>query len=89
MLDIHLLVSYLIVVDLLACLNQCGTYVISHVRLSATPWTIVHEVPLAMEFSSQEYCSGLPFPTSGDLPNPEIKSAISCISCIGRQVLYH
>ena len=40
---------------------------------SATPWT-VHQVPLSMEFSRQEYWSGLPFPSPGDLPHPGIKS---------------
>ena len=34
---------------------------------------IDHQAPLSMEFSRQEYWSGLPFPTPGDLPNPEIK----------------
>ena len=38
-----------------------------------TPWTVAHQVPLSMVFSRQEYWSGLPFPTSGDLPNPGIK----------------
>ena len=41
---------------------------LSHVRLFATPWTITCQVPLSMEFSRQEYWSGLPFPPSGDLP---------------------
>ena len=31
---------------------------------------VAHQVPLYMQFSRQEYWSGLPFPTSGDLPNP-------------------
>ena len=39
----------------------------------ATPWTVARQVPLSMEFSGQEYWSGLPFPTPGHLPNPEIK----------------
>ena len=38
-----------------------------------TPWTIARHVPLSMEFSRQEYWSGLPFPTPGHLPNPEIE----------------
>ena len=38
-----------------------------------TPWTIAHQPPLSMEFSRQEYWSGLPFPSAGNLPNPEIK----------------
>ena len=40
---------------------------LSHVRLSATPWTIAHQDPLPMEFSRQEYSSGLTFPSPGDL----------------------
>ena len=38
-----------------------------------TPWTVAHQAPLSMRFSRQEYWSGLPFPSPGDLPNPEIK----------------
>ena len=41
--------------------------------LFETPWTVAHQVTLSMEFSRQEYCSGLPFPSPGDLPNPGIK----------------
>ena len=40
---------------------------------SATPRTIAHQVPLSKEFSTQEYWSRLPFPTSGDLLSPGIK----------------
>ena len=45
----------------------------SRVRLLATPWTVFHQAPPTMGFSRQEYCSGLPFPSPGDLPNPGIK----------------
>ena len=45
---------------------------LSHVQLFATPWTVAYQAPLSMEFSKQEYWSRLPFPTPGDLPNPEI-----------------
>ena len=38
-----------------------------------TTWTIAHQAPLFMRFPRQEYCSGLPFPSPGDLPDPEIK----------------
>ena len=38
------------------------------VQLSATPWTVVYQAPLSMGFSRQEYWSGLPFSSSGDLP---------------------
>ena len=39
----------------------------------ATPWTIACQGPLSVVFSRQEYWSGLPFPSPGDLPNPGIK----------------
>ena len=45
----------------------------SRVRLFGTPWTVVHQTPLSMEFSRQEYWSGLPFPSPGDLLNSGIK----------------
>ena len=35
------------------------------------PWTVAHQVSLSIAFSKQEYWSELPFPTSGDLPDPE------------------
>ena len=37
------------------------------------PWTIAHQAPLSMEFSRQEYWIGLPFPSLGDIPHPEIE----------------
>ena len=39
----------------------------------ATPWTVACQAPLSMGFSRQEYWSGLPFPSPGDLPDPGIK----------------
>ena len=45
--------------------------VISH--SSVTQWTVAHQVPLCMGFLRQEYCSGLPFPSPGDLLDPGIK----------------
>ena len=36
----------------------------------ATPWTVAHQAHLSMGFSWQEYCSALPFPSAGDLPDP-------------------
>ena len=38
-----------------------------------TPWTIAHQASLSMEFSKQEYCSGLPFTSPGAIPNPGIE----------------
>ena len=46
---------------------------LSHVHLFVTPGTEAHQAPLSMEFSRQEYWSGLPFPTPGNLPDPGIK----------------
>ena len=38
-----------------------------------TPWAVAHWAPLSLEFSKQEYWSGLPFPSPGNLPNSEIE----------------
>ena len=46
---------------------------LSHVWLFATPWTVAHQAPPYLGFSRQEYWSGLPFPSPGDLPNPGIE----------------
>ena len=51
----------------------CVPWVLSHcsrVWLLVTPWTAARHAPLSMEFPREEYWSGLPFPTPGDLPNP-------------------
>ena len=45
----------------------------SRVRLFVTPCTTACQAPLSMGLSRQEYWSGLPFPSPGDLPNPGIK----------------
>ena len=52
-----------------------GVCVLSSIQLFAAPRTIAPQVPLSMEFSRQEYWSGLPFPPPGDLPNPRIEPA--------------
>ena len=46
---------------------------LSHVQLFATPWTVAYQASLSMGFSRQEYWSGLPFPSPGDLPDPGIE----------------
>ena len=48
-------------------------HLLSHVQLFATPWTVAYQAPPSMGFSRQEYWSGLPFPSPGDLPNPGIE----------------
>ena len=48
-------------------------HVVSRVLLLVTPWTIDRQATLSMEFSRQEYWSGLPFPTPGNLPDPGVE----------------
>ena len=48
-------------------------YLCSLVQLFATPQTVAYEAPLSMGFSRQEYWSGLPFPSPGDLPDSVIE----------------
>ena len=45
----------------------------SRIRLFVTLWTVARRAPLSMGFSRQENWSGLPFPSPGDLPGPEIE----------------
>ena len=52
------------------CLTLCGT-----------PWTVAHQAPLSMGFLRQEYWSGLPFLSPGDLPDPGIKLSFQCGYC--------
>ena len=81
------------------CLCCCCsvTQVMSHIFV--TPWIVALQAPLCMGFSKQEYWSGLPFPSPGDLPDPGIElrslalQAVSCISvrfftdCATREIL--
>ena len=46
---------------------------LSRARLIATPWTVAYQASPSMGFSRQEYWSGLPFPSPGDLPDPGIE----------------
>ena len=46
---------------------------LSRVRLFVIPWTVAYQAPPAMGFSRQEYRSGLPFPSPGDLPDQGIE----------------
>ena len=47
---------------------------IDTLQIFTTPWTLACQAPLSMKFSKQEYWSGLPFPSPGNLPDPGIKS---------------
>ena len=46
---------------------------LSPVQLFEIPWSVAHQASLFMGFSRQEYWSGLPFPSPGDLPDPGIE----------------
>ena len=46
---------------------------LSHVQLFATPWTVAYQASPSMGFSRQDYLSGLPFPSPGDLPDTGIE----------------
>ena len=56
------------------CPNFCKEKSLSRVRLFVTPWTVAYQAPPSMGFPKQEYWSGLPFPSQGDLPDPGIES---------------
>ena len=58
-------VSHATVLSVLCCSQ-------SHSCVFTIPWTVARKAPLSMEFSRQEYCSGLPFPSPGDLFDPGI-----------------
>ena len=48
-----------------------------------TPWTVALQVPLSMKFSRQEYWSGLPFPSPGNLSDPGLeKKCVLAQSCL-------
>ena len=53
---------------------------LSRARLFTTPWTVAYQAPLSMGFYRQEYWSGLPFPSPGDLPWPRDQTQISRIA---------
>ena len=58
------------------CVCVC-VWSLSRVQLCVTPWTVGRQAPLSMGFSRQEYCSELPFPSPGDLPDPGIEPGSS------------
>ena len=64
----QLIQSKIVVSEQYVCVLSC----FSHIQLFVTLWTVAHQAPLSMEFSRQEYLSGLSCPPPGDLPNPGI-----------------
>ena len=61
---------------------------VSNLCFFVTPWTVAHQAPLPMQFSGQEYWSGLPFPPSRDLLHPGIDNPslvhwhVSSLACV-------
>ena len=51
-------------------LSRVYSQLLNHVQLFVIPWTVASQAPLSMGFSGREYWSGLPFPSSRDLPDP-------------------
>ena len=79
-------------------LNDIWVWALSHIlythlpscgQLFVTPWTVAHPGPLSMEFSRQEYWSGLTFPSPRDLPDPEIKLASPASPALAGGFFYH
>ena len=70
------------------CFIACVLSCFSPIWLFVTLWTVAHQALLSMEFSSQEYWSGLPFPSPGGLLDPGIKP-MSLVAYICRRVLDH
>jgi len=58
---------------------------LSLVQLFATPWTVAHQASLSTGFPRQEYWSGLPFPSPGDLSDPGLEPPSPEL----QQILYH
>ena len=54
---------------------------VSRIPLFATPWTVAYEAPPSMEFSRQEYWSGLSFASPGDLPHPGMDPRSPALRC--------
>ena len=78
------------------CIKECCALLSRSVMSdSAIPWTVAHQAPLSMGFSRQEYWSGLPVPSPGDLPDPGTEprspalQADSLLTELQRNLLYH
>ena len=67
------------------CVMKVKVWSLSRIRLFATLWIVAHQAPLTMGFPRQEYWSGLPFPSLGDLPDPgiELTSGTSVLCIVG------
>ena len=71
------------------CEPQRIGYMCTHAHDSVTLWTVACQAPLCMGFPRQQYWSGLPIPSPGGSSPLSDQTCVSCISCMGRQILYH
>ena len=62
---------------------------LGHVWLFETPWTVAHQAPLSMEFSRQEILGWVAISFSRGSFQPRDWTQVSCVSCIGKWILYH
>ena len=69
--QIHTMECVRVCVCVCVCVRVCWS--LSCFWLFVTPWTITHQAPLSIEFSRQEYWSGLPFPSPGGCQDPGIE----------------
>ena len=66
--------------DLASFISEGAACVLSQIWFFASPQTAAHQAPLSIEFPRQEYWSGLPFPTPGDLPDPGMEQAFLALA---------
>ena len=71
---VNTLCSHWVKICLMFMWSEVEKWSLNHVWLFATPWTVAYHTPLSMGFSRQEYWSGVPLPSPGDLPNPGIET---------------
>ena len=62
---------------------------LSLILLFSTPWTVAHQAPLSMGFSQARILEWVAMPSSRESSWPRDRTWISCVSCIGRWILYH
>ena len=72
---------FIYILNILVSVCVCAQS-LSRVQLFATPWTVAHQAPLSMEFSRQDYWSGLPLPTPGDPPGSGIRPASLAVAAL-------
>ena len=63
--------------------------VLSGVSVFATSCTVAWQAPLPVELFRQEYWRAMPFPPAGESSQPRNRTRVSCVSCIGKWIVYH